>query len=243
MGELLIVIAIVATLCALALPAFRRALDSSRSARCMGNLRQLAAAASMYSAENNGQLIPMCTGGLTDLAAVRTWRAYMMPYLGQDRGMKVFLCPADPTQMRLSISSFSYQTGLQPTSYAINASRYANGAPSIMFHDYMNEISGRRLTAVPNPASTIFLCDTGRPDSVNDPLAQWTENRRAPTNSNFGYASMPNRWASGDFCIYPRHTGAKSNALFYDGHVAALDLASDVVAHPPGDPQCLYDYH
>ncbi len=48
--------------------------------------------------------------------------------------------------------------------------------------------------------------------------------------------NMPSIWSAGTDCICPRHAGAHTNVAFYDGHVARLDLTTDMVAHPPGDP-------
>jgi prepilin-type N-terminal cleavage/methylation domain-containing protein len=54
--ELLVVIAVIATLAALLLPAFSRAKESGRATVCLGNLHQLGIALQLYAQENNNRL-------------------------------------------------------------------------------------------------------------------------------------------------------------------------------------------
>ena len=54
--ELLVVVAVIAVLIALAFPALRSTIETSRRATCAGNLKTLAAAVLSYAGENNGFL-------------------------------------------------------------------------------------------------------------------------------------------------------------------------------------------
>jgi prepilin-type processing-associated H-X9-DG protein len=54
--ELLIVIALLATLVALLLPALNRSQEAGRAAACMSNLHQIGIALQLYSQENNNRL-------------------------------------------------------------------------------------------------------------------------------------------------------------------------------------------
>jgi prepilin-type N-terminal cleavage/methylation domain-containing protein/prepilin-type processing-associated H-X9-DG protein len=56
--ELLVVIAIIAILASLLLPALARAKESARTAVCIGNLKQMALAWSLYADDNDGRLVP-----------------------------------------------------------------------------------------------------------------------------------------------------------------------------------------
>lgn len=59
--ELLVVIGIIALLIGILMPVLGKARDSARTVACLSNLKQIVAAAQMYSAENKGYVIPYQT--------------------------------------------------------------------------------------------------------------------------------------------------------------------------------------
>lgn len=245
--ELLVVISIIGVLAALSMPLLGRMKESAHAVKCMVNLRQIGVAAAGYSAENGGKLVPMEEDSGTDGAAndARTWRALLIPYMQvSGSGMRVFACPSDPTEAKRTDFSFSEKTGLVPSSYGISRMYYygLNGQtlPYPGLHSYQTTKVNFGIVAVKRPANTIFVTDIGRPDSIGGSVRSWTEKNRTLSGANFGYARPPGLWAGGDWAMYPRHAGGKCHALFYDGHVAALDLKTDLIDHQIGDPLCLY---
>lgn len=236
--ELLAVIAIVGVLVALVVAGLSRVKQSAKSSECLSNLRQLGLASNLYSSDNSGYLLPMCQGTTAQLSALRTWRGLLLPYI---KDGKVLICPSETfdADRYPGLDSATKATGIMPTSYGMNGYGMNTTSP----HDYFTYTPRKKSMAISNPASQIFLCDAGVPDSVSPPLDAWTENNRLKTTPSFGYALMSNQWASGAFTIYPRHQGTRTNVLFYDGHVASLDLAKDIVARPPSSGNCPYDYH
>jgi prepilin-type N-terminal cleavage/methylation domain-containing protein/prepilin-type processing-associated H-X9-DG protein len=68
--ELLVVIAIIAMLASLLMPALQTGAQKAKSAKCMGNLRQIGAAVQQYIAdpENAGQFPPIYNTGSTNAA-------------------------------------------------------------------------------------------------------------------------------------------------------------------------------
>jgi len=89
--EMLVVIAIIAILVGMLLPAIGYVKDSARSVRCMSSLRQLGIATVAYANDQNGQLVatrltaPMISTSGVTLATSTAWYYQLSPYL--DRNM------------------------------------------------------------------------------------------------------------------------------------------------------------
>lgn len=100
--EMLVVIAIIVILAALLLPALSTAQASGKSANCRNNLKQLAIATQIYSADNEGRLIensptaPWVSGSMknpieaTNQTLLRLGKLF--PYAN---GLDLYHCPAD----------------------------------------------------------------------------------------------------------------------------------------------------
>jgi prepilin-type N-terminal cleavage/methylation domain-containing protein/prepilin-type processing-associated H-X9-DG protein len=91
--EMLVVIAIIALLASLIIPATNQALVSARRMSCASNLRQLAMSSLMYSSENNGRLIatPFVDSDVY-------WFRQIYPYLGNEDATEttqIFQCVED----------------------------------------------------------------------------------------------------------------------------------------------------
>lgn len=108
--EILITIVIISLLMAVLLTAYNRALDSSKQAACMGNLKSLGSAISMYQGDHNLKLPglenPAYPGGGNYYDNIFTLVEQLNPYMGYaDVGYKwgsanpnpnqVWKCPAD----------------------------------------------------------------------------------------------------------------------------------------------------
>jgi prepilin-type N-terminal cleavage/methylation domain-containing protein len=117
--ELLLVIAIIAILAAMLLPALNSAKARAKESGCLNHLRQLALGWQMYSGDNHGVLVEnlparsstnsWVTGEMrypyqaTNTAHLRQGRLF--PYLNQ---VGVYRCPADVTQFTGLLSVLSY---------------------------------------------------------------------------------------------------------------------------------------
>jgi prepilin-type N-terminal cleavage/methylation domain-containing protein len=135
--ELLVVIAIIAILAALLLPSLARAKDHGRQVSCLSNLRQVALAAHLYMADNNGGLfhhhegwvlddgtqveqLPasiagVTGGGMGNSQAEKPWVIFFQPYL---HNRIVAFCPADltPRSRVLATNLRSYNGEITSTS-------------------------------------------------------------------------------------------------------------------------------
>src|ERR1044071_4486343 len=115
--ELMVVIAIIAILAGLLLPAVSRGKESARSASCINNLHQLALASIVYSLDSGGNLPSFRNWLYTKTGDLTTGRLY--PYLNSK---PVYLCPTDRLEMGARTRP---RTGMMPTPPSGFAARIA----------------------------------------------------------------------------------------------------------------------
>ena len=191
--ELLIVIAIIAVLAALLVPVGSRMIESSNSAKCVSNLRQLYTAANQWSADNDGWMLPTFPSGRNADGRINYgWVTALFPYLSpgvnlwgpSDVGKRPKGCLACPSSDLLVPP---VNTGW-PSDYAKNTVVNRNNPRTTIYPSFK--------MGMENMSKVIFLADSGGGRDLS------------PFQSNC--------------LIVNRHNG-KANVLFYDGHVEALD--------------------
>lgn len=161
--ELLVSIAIVALLVAALLPALQQGRVQARRAVCLSNLRQVACALHSYAADNADR-IPgsQLSADDSDSRSAPTWPRALFRYVAGHSWTPalhrpewvavlngVYHCPLDPLRTDVAETVDRY-------SYGLNA--YLGPPP-----DELREagIAWERLAAIPRPAATVALADTG----------------------------------------------------------------------------------
>lgn len=208
--ELLVVVAIIAILAAMLLPALSKAREKARSAVCMGNLKQIFLAFSIYVQDNEEFFPPayyytfssaLCWDFATDDWV--NWRPGIIgTYLNNKQ---VFQCPS-----RFNLKSYDSPF----TGYAYNASYIGGG-----YSTWVGQADEpAKLSRIQNPSQTVLLADS----------ATW---------SSFTNETIANNFlrAPGDIYYYGanvhfRHNG-RANVLFCDGHVESIGTKYNIDPH------------
>lgn len=192
--ELLIVIAIIAILAGMLLPALNKARDKARGIACVSNLRQIAQGSMAYSLDYRGLIVTAMksASGYMDLNYVTQFKSG--GYLPNDPLNRIFRCPTlgprkDGTAYTATnVYGMLYQPRQMPKGVA-------NQLADI---EYLN------LRPVKNPSSTIFLMD-------NYATAQGT---------NFRWGSLFSYLGEG--VPAELHSSGFSNLAFLDGRAASI---------------------
>lgn len=235
--ELLATIAIIGVLSGILIVGIGKARDRSKSTQCLSNLRQITLAMIAYAGEHKNLLPARQT---TVDGQPFTWRARLLPYLGDNKNMEVFLCPADAIG-RESISApydlkYISDTGANPASYGPSTVWYYLPTSTL---PYPGAYTGDyRLNTITHPAVSLFITDIGMPSNASLPPDQWTEDARSP-RSQSAEAVMPSVYYNKAWTAYPRHGGDKLNGAFFDGHASVVSI-QELRDNTPGNPKCLY---
>jgi prepilin-type N-terminal cleavage/methylation domain-containing protein/prepilin-type processing-associated H-X9-DG protein len=135
--ELLIVVAIIGTLIALAMPACAWGLAVAREATCLTHLRSLGTAVKLYASDSRGFYPPAWSG-----ASVR-WMDQLKPYLS--KGSDVYRCPSDDQGVPLP---WDPQITM---SYGMNCFNFKDNRHCFWY--------GTAVIAVKRPGQTVLLAD------------------------------------------------------------------------------------
>jgi prepilin-type N-terminal cleavage/methylation domain-containing protein/prepilin-type processing-associated H-X9-DG protein len=208
--ELLVVVAVVALLAALLLPALSRSQAAARRIRCLANLQQLGLAGQMYWDDNAGAAFryrgAFTNGGDvywfgwlargTEGARRFDWaQGALQPYLG---GRGVENCPA----LNTSAAGFKLKATGASFGYGYNLHLSAPVAEP--------PVNVQRLA---RPSEIVFLADAAQVNTFQAPASPAN-----PMLEEFYYVSATEATA------HFRHAGL-ANAVFCDGHAAAERMA------------------
>lgn len=175
--ELLVVIAIIAILAAILFPVFAQAKAAAKKTACLSNTKQIGTGLYLYLNDFDDALPmanypapPVYVGppwtvfawhngpGVSELS----WADLMLPYT---KNIALFKCPVDDLPRKAQTGG-AVLTGAQ-LSYALNYYffRPPGGAPSLF------AVGGGSITSIPQPASKIFITETG-PNTTNGQVSE-----------------------------------------------------------------------
>ena len=194
--ELLVVIAIIAILAAMLLPALSSARERAKGSSCAAQLKQIGAAFTMYTLDNQGWFPRFPTGNKlhqdlhTYLSPDMPWNAYRM------HNYLTWYCPSDSRSIKYLYDYF----------YSYSMNRYTcTENPDV----YKIQLEDRRLANINNvnqPDKLIFLADGVKASSVTLVVTIYPFTPTASLTDSGG--------------IEMRHANS-ANVLFADAHVEA----------------------
>ena len=192
--ELLTVIAIIGILAAILIPTVGSVRRKAQGVKCGSNLRQLALAAQLYSAENRMQVLPAFKRTTAGETVTRHWSVLVRPYLvgGPEVPDEMVACP----RWSDDSAGTSWHWG-----YAINETPGYEGDGSSAKQRATTRLTDSdstfALSSITHQTRRVLLCDG----------IAWSLNAVNPQNG----ASVG------------RHTDLQTQVAYFDGHVGSLD--------------------
>ncbi|EIQ00448.1 prepilin-type N-terminal cleavage/methylation domain-containing protein [Opitutaceae bacterium TAV1] len=200
--ELLTVIAIIGILAAIIIPTVGAVRQSARAAQCKSNLRQIAIAAQMWSADNKGMIVPCADPKEADGGPYGgKWPVLLAKYLGREatnspmqsaKDLSIVVCPAIPDVWGYGFNYVSLSPWLSGSTYQL--------VP---------------LSAVERPSRVVMFTDEHVEDSTG--AKKWQSYVRPAT-----YSGGDGRWDDNPQDLYTisfRHRGT-CNVAWVDAHVS-----------------------
>ena len=234
--ELLVVVAIIAILAGMILPALTRARRHSKITVCLSNLHQFSVASEMFAADNNG-LIPMGLGGH------KMAREFVCPSMSDEQILQemlnrplypyikpsdVFACPEDKGE-DFSPDYINFAPSLY---YAFGCSYRVNGgAWKYTRHPVAGTLAGKRFSAVVNPAKYIFIHEPpARP--AWKPIGTLCDGHSVEFRYYFHWHFFTGKTTITQTELRHDRQRFISPILFVDGHAGQFDFTKALTSDP-----------
>jgi prepilin-type N-terminal cleavage/methylation domain-containing protein/prepilin-type processing-associated H-X9-DG protein len=222
--ELLVVIAIIAVLAMLGVSAIGRSIESSKSAKCAANLKQLAGAVMSYAADNNGMVPPAMRNADPAASGGSIWASALAPYVptppqNNMNRHSVYFCPCAKRPGMWVNSSPDYTCNDRADT---NSTRGA-----FVQHAWLGAGASHppqvRLAGIARPGQVIMFADAFHERDVKQSGAWQVFASRLETADYFGKDTLPVRGFAPRHYFRDNPVRGRFNAVFFDGHVESFD--------------------
>ena len=187
--ELLVVVAIIAILAAILCPVFANAREKARQTQCMGNVKQIGTALTLYAQDNEETLPFQATDGVADFGSPKAEPNYLKAIEPYTKARQILACP----------SAWEPYPGQEVTPNS-DASYMGNAV-----------VMGKSIGATPNPGDLIYLQEHYAHTSV-----AWLRPALKDETHAWGWA-WANSLAGGTSGYVNNHNGG-GIVVFIDGH-------------------------
>ena len=200
--ELRVVIAIIAILASMLLPALNKARERGKSITCINNMKQIGISQAMYSGDNQEWIVPTLNGSMwyeilsgRHTSGLAFAQGYGLGYYGNSILRGNMCCPSEPMGFGASSPKYPY-THYLANSYLLG---YKGGGA-------IGTEKAHKLSSVIKPTQAIFAGDSKSTTSYDGDYTQYFAYRH-------GIADP--RTSNSDASV----TRGQTNLVFVDGHV------------------------
>lgn len=220
--ELLVVIGIISVLVAILLPALNKARQAAMSVSCMSNLRQVGMAVSMYAHDHDGWLMTYREGYYLGpppaIPAGSFWPQILtkngyLPDGVSDIPGSIFTAFTCPTQVANQTPAGDWRR----THYGVNAF-FAHQNGGTYYHGRLLPIGRVERDPMTREGNVKKTLEVNTPAAEVALIGDYQANRSARAQLRISPAGP----GQTTYLISFRHSGERSNILFFDLHVASL---------------------